>query len=422
MTFDLGATFAAMRIRNYLLYAIGQLISIGGLWMQTVAQSFLVLDLTGSGTALGYSVAARFGPIFVLGPWGGTVTDRTDRRRLLYLTQTASAALAVAFGVLVQTDAIRMWIVYTLAVALGFVNVFDSPARQSFIPELVPTSALQNAVILNSATVNLGRVVGGAFGGLAIAWTGLAIGFYLNAASFVVVVISLLMMRSDQIARPTPRQRKKGQVIAGLRYVRTTPEVLVPLLMTSVIGMLAWEFQISLPLIAERTFDGNASTFGTMLTFMGIGAVVGGLVAASRANSPARSLSISAIGWGVAITAAALAPSLWTEYAILLFVGYGSLTFNALNKTVIQLAAVPHMRGRVMALWALVWQGSTPIGGPIVGWVGEHLGARWSLLVGGLPTIAVGILAYPALNSIDARRLSDQQAVPAVAEDVVDDK
>jgi MFS family permease len=394
-------TFSAFANRNYSLFSAGQLISIGGQWTQTVAQSFLVLELTNSGTALGLSIAARYGPIFVLAPWAGTVIDRLDRRRLLYVTQVAAAAVAFAFGALVETGAIRMWMVYLLALALGVVNVFDIPARQAFISDLVPPEQLLNAVTLNSVLVNLGRVGGGAIGGLVVATAGLTLCFYLNGLSYIVVLATLLLMNAGSLTSPEPRPREKGEIRAGLRYVRSSPELLVPLAMTSVIGLLAWEFPISLPLLANRTFHGGAGTFGTMLALMGVGAVAGGLAAASRAYSGTRPLAVSAIGWGISITAAALAPTLVVAYVVLLFVGYGSLTFNSLNKTVLQLAAVPRMRGRVMALWALVWQGSTPIGGPLVGWVGQEWGARWSLLIGGIPTLAVGLLAYPVLARVD---------------------
>jgi MFS family permease len=403
MKVGLRTTFSAFANRNYSLFSIGQVISIAGQWAQTVAQSFLVLQLTNSGTALGLSVAARYGPIFVLAPWAGTVVDRLDRRRLLYATQVAAATVAFVFGILVQTGAIRMWMVYLLALALGTVNVFDIPARQAFISELVPAKKLLNAVTLNSVLVNLGRIGGGAVGGLAVATVGLALCFDLNGLSYIAVILTLLLMKADALVSPEPRPREKGEIRAGLRYVRSSPELLVPLAMTSVIGLLAWEFQISLPLLARRTFHGDAATFGTMLAVMGVGAAVGGLVAASRAYSGTRALAVSAIGWGISITVAALAPTLTTAYIVLLFVGYGSLTFNSLNKTVLQLAADPHMRGRVMALWALVWQGTTPIGGPLVGWIGQEYGARWSLLIGGIPTLAVGLLAYPVLVRVDHR-------------------
>ncbi|HUC27265.1 MAG TPA: MFS transporter [Streptosporangiaceae bacterium] len=321
-----------------------------------------------------------------------------------------SGVLALAFGLLVGTHAIQMWMVYLLALALGFVNVFDNPARQSLISELVPPELLRNAVTLNSVTVNMARVFGAASGGVIAAALGLALCFDLNAISFGAVVLSLALMSADQVLRAKRQLRERGQIRAGLAYVRTEPELLVPLLMVAIIGTLAWEFQISLPLVASRTFHGGVATYGAMTSVMGAGAVVGGLITASRNRVRRRGLAISAIGWGIAITAAALAPNMPAEYAAMVFVGYGSISFNSLAKTVLQLSSTAAMRGRVMALWAVAWLGSTPVGGPIVGWVGEELGARWSLIIGGIPTLAVGIVTYPTLARVDRRR-SERQAL-----------
>ena len=397
-------TFTSLSSPNYRLFFWGQLVSVGGTWMQTVAQSFLVLELTDSGTALGLATAARFLPIFLFGPWGGVVADRLDKRNVLYATQTMSGALALALGLLTGTHSIRMWMVYLLALALGFVNVFDNPARQSLIPELVPAAQLGNAVTLNSVTVNLARVFGAALGGGIAAVLGLALCFDLNAVSFGAVVISLLLMSPDQMYRSEREKREKGQIRAGLKYVRTEPELLVPLLMVAIIGALAWEFPISLPLLARSAFHGGAGTYGAMAAVMGAGAVIGGLITAPRTRIRRRGLAIAAAGWGIAITVAALAPNLPLEYAALLFVGYGSISFNSLAKTVLQLSAMPGMRGRVMSLWSVAWLGSTPVGGPLIGWIGQEFGGRWSLVVGGVPTLLVGIAAYPLLARVDARR------------------
>jgi MFS family permease len=401
--FELRNLIRSLGERNYRLYFCGQLVSVVGTWMQTVAQSFLVLHLTNSGTALGLATAARFLAMFLFGPIGGLAADRMDKRRVLYVTQTLSGLLAGVFAVLVATGTIRMWMVYVLALALGGVNVFDNPARQSFIPEMVQPEELSNAVALNSVSMNMARVFGAALGGVFVALLGLAACFALNGVSFVAVLVSLAMMRRADLypAQPVPRQT--GQVRAGLRYVRRTPELIVPLVMIAVIGTLAWEFQVTLPLMAHYTFHKGAATYGLMASVMGGGAVVGGLITASRPTPRARALAVAAIGWGVAILAAAVAPSLSWELAAMVFVGYSSITFNSMAKTALQLAAVPAMRGRVMALWAVAWLGSTPIGGPIVGWIAQEFSARWSLAVGGLPTVLIALAAWPALKRIDAR-------------------
>src|SRR5579875_1249494 len=374
-----GGTFASLRGRNYRLFFIGQVVSTSGTWMQTVAQGWLVLRLSHSGTDLGIITAARFLPMMVLAPWGGLVADRLDKRRILYLTQSLSGLLAAALAALDAAHLITLWMVGVIALALGFVNVFDNPTRQSFISELVPEADLANAITLNSVTINLARVLGA-------------------------VVVSLAMMRSDELFRAQPVPPQPGQVRAGLRYVRQSPELLVPLVMITVVGTLAWEFQVSLPLVAKDTFHGSAATYGAMLACMGAGAVVGGLATARFELATATGLGRSSIAWGLAILGAAVAPNLVVEYLVLLLVGYGSVSFNSRAKTTLQLAAAPSMRGRVMALWSVAWLGSTPVGGPIVGWAGQAFGARWSLVLGGVASLAAGLLAYRSLVGIDRRR------------------
>ena len=286
--------------------------------------------------------------------------------------------LAAIFAILAGTHVIQMWSVYLLALSLGFVNVFDNPARQSFISEMVPPDDLPNAVTLNSVSMNLARVFGAAVGGVLAAVLGLALCFACNAISFGAVLLSLAAMNGALLYPAKPVKKKPGQIRAGLRYVRETPELLIPLLMIALVGTLAWEFQVTLPLMASEVFGGGAASYGVMASVMGVGAVGGGLISAARSRPRARSLCVAAIGWGIAITAAAVAPTLPLELVALVFVGYGSITFNSYAKTTLQLAADPAMRGRVMALWGLAWLGSTPIGGPLVGWIAQEAGARWS--------------------------------------------
>jgi MFS family permease len=405
---------SSLRHRNYRLFFFGQLISVMGTWMESVAQSFLVLGLTHSGTQLGLTLAARFVPMLFFGPAGGLFADRRNKQRILYVTQTLAGLVSATFAILIVTGSIRLWMVYVLGLALGFVNVFDNPARQSFISEMVPPEDLANAVTLNSVAVNMARVLGAAVGGGIVAAVGVALCFGANALSFGAVLISLAMMRIVDLYPARPVRKEKGQIAAGLRYVRSSPELLIPLIMIAVVGTLAWEFQVSLPLMATKVLGGGAGAYGIMASVMGAGAVVGGLVSASRSNPTGRSLCLAAIGWGIAILVAALAPSMTVELVVMLFVGYGSITFNSYAKTVLQLASKPYMRGRVMALWGLAWLGSTPIGGPIVGWVGQEFGARWSLVIGAVPTILCGIVALPPLLAVD-RRLARRAAEAAAA-------
>jgi MFS family permease len=379
-----GPAFArvtsSLAVRNYRLYFWGQSISIAGTWMQTLALAFLVLRLDGSGTTLGFVAGARLLPFVLLGPYGGLIADRHDKRHLLYFTQTAQAAVAVAFALLIATGAITIPLVFGLSLALGCSTVFDNPARQSLIPELVPRGQLANAVTLNSVSLNLARVLGSAAGGALVAAVGLAACFALNAVSFIAVLISLALMRAGETEPSERPPREKGQVRAGLRYARRTPALFLPLVMVAVTGTLAYEFPITLPLLARGAFDGGAGAYGAMAATMAAGAVAGGLVAAARQSRRAETMALTAICWGLAILAAAAAPTFGWELVALVFVGYGSITFNSLVKTVLQLASSPAMRGRVMALWAIAWAGSTVVGGPLVGWIAQELGSRcrWS--------------------------------------------
>ncbi|MEW2521089.1 MFS transporter [Actinacidiphila alni] len=408
-----GRMLASLSVRNYRLYFWGYAVSVAGTWMQSLALAFLVLRLTGSGSDLGLATAARFLPFVVLGPVGGLIADRYDKRRLLYVTQSSSALIAVLFALLTALDVINVGMVIGLSLALGSLTVFDNPARQSLIGELVPREQLANAVTLNSVSVNLARVFGSAAGGALVAAVGLTTCFALNALSFAAVIASLAMMRTSEVDAARRPPRSKGQIREGLRYTRRTPALLLPLLMLTVTGMMAYEFPVTLPLVARGAFHGGAGTYGAMATLMAVGAVVGGLVSASRGNRRAVSLAWAGIGWGLAILAAAVAPNLGWELVALPFVGYAAITFNSLSKTAMQLAADPSMRGRVMALWAMAWGGTTVIGGPLVGWIAQQFGSRWSLVAGGVPTLALGLLMWPSLRRIDTAAASRATPAPA---------
>jgi len=411
----LARALSSLSVRNYRLYFWGYSISVAGTWMQTLALAFLVLHLTNSGTVLGITTAARYLPLVLFGPFGGLIADRYDKRRLLYLTQSSSAVVAVLFALLTALGWASVDTVVGLSLALGVLTVFDNPARQSLIAELVPRDRLANAVTLNSVSINLARVLGAAVGGALVAAAGLTTCFSLNAVSFVAVLVSLALMRGSELYPTARPPREKGQVRAGLRYAGRTPELLLPLVLITVTGTLAYEFPITLPLVARGAFHGGAGTYGLMAAVMAVGAVTGGLVTAARGGRRrAGTLAVAAVGWGVSILAAALAPDLGWELVALLFVGYGSISFNSLSKTALQLAADPAMRGRVMALWTMAWGGTTVVGGPLVGWAAEQFGSRWSLIVGGVPTVLLGLAMLPALRRID-RAAATRSAQPVTA-------
>jgi MFS family permease len=404
---------SSLSVRNYRLYFVGYSISVIGTWMQTLALALLVLQLSGSGSDLGIATGARFLPYVVVGPVAGLVADRYDKRRLLYLTQSSSAVIAVLFAVLTALHAIDVAGVVGLSLALGLLTVFDNPARQSLISELVPRDRLANAVTLNSVSVNLARVLGSAVGGALVAAVGLTMCFALNAVSFGAVIVNLALMRKSEMNAVDRPPRSRGQIRDGMRYVRRTPALALPLVMLTVTGMLAYEFPVTLPLVARGAFHGGAGTYGAMAALMAVGAVVGGLSIAGRGNRQRSGLlGVAGIGWGVAILAAALAPDLIGELVALPFVGYGAIAFNSLSKTAMQLSSVPAMRGRVMALWSMAWGGTTVVGGPLVGWVGQEFGSRWSLVVGGVPCVVLGLLMMPALRRMDRDAEGGAEAPP----------
>jgi MFS family permease len=364
--------------------------------MQSVAQGWLVLDLTGSGTAIGGVLALQFLPILLLGPLGGLAADRFDKRRVLLGTQVAAALLALTLGLLVLFEVVRLWMVYLLACGLGFVNLVDNPTRQAFIGEMVGPGDLTNAVSLNSVLVNLARVAGPAGAGALIVTLGLAPCFLINAGSYLAAIAALVLMNPARLRRSPPQPRRRGQLREGFRYVRRTPALLIPLLMMAVVGTLAYEFQVSLPLLARFTFGGDASTYGAMTALMGAGAVVGGLLTAAAGRRAPTALAAMALAFGAVQTAAAFSPTRAVALAAMVPLGAASIAFLALGNATLQLSSAPEMRGRVMALWAVAFLGSTPVGGPMIGWIGGF-DPRWALGVGGVATLACGALAWRPL-------------------------
>lgn len=389
--------FAALAVPNFRLYLAGQAVSLTGTWMQVVAQSWLVLQLSRSGTLLGLVAAAQFLPVLVLGPYGGLVADRAGKRRLLLGTQSALGALALVLGLLTVTHVIRLWMVFVLAVALGMVNAVDQPTRQTFVPEMVGRDRLQNAVSLNSVLTNAARAVGPAVAGVLIATAGVGVCFMANAASFAAVLAALARIRTVTLHPATPAGREPGQLRQGLRYVRGAPGLLVPLLMMALVGTLAYEFQVSLPLLARVSLHGGASTYGFLTAAMGAGAVAGGLVVAATARTGLLPFTIASAGFTASILAAALVPSLAGELAALTVTGFFSTAFMASGNTTLQLTADPQFRGRVMALWSVTFTGSTPVGGPIIGVVADDLGPRYGLGLGALACLAATLLGALAL-------------------------
>lgn len=395
-------TFQALSIPNYRRYISGQAVSLVGTWMQMAAQAWLVLTLTHSATTLGLIVALQTLPILLLGPYGGVVADRVDKRRLMVALQAMMGLQALALGLLTVTNVVTIWEIGALAVLLGLNNAFESPSRQSFMLEMVGEGSLRNAVSLNSVLVNVARSVGPAVAGVLIATVGEGVCFLLNSASFVAVIYSLSTLDRSSLRPSPPAARAPGQLREGLSYVRRTPELLVPLLMMALAGMLAYEFQVSLPVMAKQGLHVGAAGYGFMTAAMGVGAVLGGLLVAAVGRTGVRTLSFAAAAFGLLLALAALAPSLPVELIALALVGWASISFMATGNSTLQLAAEPTMRGRVMSLWFVAFQGSTPIGGPLVGWAMAAAGARAGLGLGAVTCLLVALLGVLAIRRLTA--------------------
>jgi MFS family permease len=388
------ATFSSLKVPNYRLYFTGQSISLAGTWMQMTAQSWLVLVLTHSSTRLGLVVALQTLPVLLLAPYGGVVADRVDKRKLMIVLQIAMGCQALVLGLLTVFGVVRFWEVCLLAVILGLNNAFENSARQAFVREMVGKTELRNAITLNSVTVNAARAVGPAIGGVLIATVGVGVCFLVNAASFVAVVTSLIIMNTAELRPSPPAQRARGQLREGLRYAARTPDIAIPLAMMGLVGLLAYEFQVSIPVLARETFHGGSEAYGFLTAAMGIGAVIGGLFTAARGRTGLRSMIIAGTGFGIAIIVCAFAPVIGLAYAAMLFVGWASVSFIAIGNSTIQLASDPSMRGRAIALWQVAFQGTTPIGGPLIGWIIAIANPRIGLAVGGLSCLAAAAGGY----------------------------
>ncbi len=398
-------TFSALANPNYRKYFVGQSISLIGTWMQTTAQAWLVLTLTNSASDLGYVIALQTLPVLILGPYGGVIADRVDKRRLMIVLQSLMGIQALVLGILTVTHVVRLWQIFLLAIILGLNNTFENPARQAFVLEMVGSDDLRNAVTLNSVIVNAARAVGPAVAGVLIATIGVGSCFFANAVSFVAVVFSLVVMNKETLDQSPPAERRRGQLREGLIYVRHNRRLLVPLVMMAMVGMFTYEFNVTLPVLAKHTFHGSSEVFGFMTAAMGIGAVLGGLVTAARGSTGVRPLIVAALGFGTATLLAALAPVLALALVALALVGWGSVSFLALGNSTLQLNSEASMRGRVMALWAVAFLGSTPIGGPTIGWIIRATNPRVGLLVGAITCFVAAGVGTLARRHFIARRV-----------------
>jgi MFS family permease len=396
----LNRTFLSLGVPNYRRYFAGQVISLSGNWMQTVAEMWLVVKLTGSGTAVGLTAALQFLPILVFGAMGGVIADRMSKRRLLVITQTLMAVPALTLWALTIGGQIEVWMVFALVFVRGAVNAIDNPARQSFVTELVGPERTVNAVALNSVIVHSARIVGPAGAGVVIALLGVGPCFLINSLSFGAMIVALWGMNPRELDSPKLALRRRGDLRSGLAYVWHTPALLIPLAMMAVVGTLSYNFQILLPLLADFTWHGTATTYALLTTSMGVGSVLGALAAGARGRVDSRLLVWAAAAFGLFELAAAAAPTLPLQVAALVPLGMVTVTFAAGVNSTLQLAVEPHMRGRVMALYSVVFLGSTPIGAPLVGWLAGELGPRAGLVVGAVAALVAAAGARAAFSRV----------------------
>jgi MFS family permease len=392
--------FSSLRIRNYRLYAAGQVISNTGTWMQRVAQDWLVLELThGSGTALGIATGLQFLPLLLFSLWGGAIADRYSKRHILMATQATMGGLALILGVLSLTGVVQIWHVYALAFALGLVSVVDNPTRQTFAAEMVGRADMPNAIALNSAIFNLARILGPAVAGVVISLAGTPIAFVVNAGSYGAVLAGLALMRPAELRPVEPTPRAKGQVREGLAYVKARPSLWMPMLLIFFVATFGMNFQVTTALMSREVFHTGAGAFGVASAVFAVGALAGALLAARRRRPSAGLLVVTAAVFGVLEAVTALMPGYWSFLVLLVPTGLALLTFSTAANSATQLGTAPEMRGRVMGLYLLVFLGGTPLGAPLVGWVAEQFGPRMSLLAGG----AVSVLAAVAVAAMLSR-------------------
>ena len=395
-----GPMFAALAVPNFRRYVSGQSLSLIGTWVETVAQALLVLELTHSGIILGLTTAARYAPILLLSPYAGLLVDRYPKRRVLLGTQIGLGLVSATLGAAVLTGDVRLWQVVVLAVLFGIISAVDNPARQAFVQEVVGRDLVRNAVTLNTTSVNVARVIGPTVAAVLVATVGIGWCFVVNAASFGFVVASLLALDVRGLHPVAPVPRGRGQLRAGLRYAARVPAIIRPLLMMALVGTFTFEFEVSLPLLAETTFHGTSTTYSWLIGALGAGAVVGGLYAARSARIGVTRLTGAALGYAIAVGLLAAAPTLVTAVVACVVVGVASVMFLTTGNATIQLASDPQYRGRVTALWSMALVGTTPIGSPIIGALSDVAGPRYALALGAAACLAAIIIGrWPARSN-----------------------
>lgn len=393
-------TVSSLKNTDYRLYFIGSGISSIGMYVQTTAQAWIVLKLTNSGVALGIVLALQFLPYLIFSPIGGLLVDRYSKHKIIFITSILSAILAIVMGMLVLTDTIALWMIYLLALLLGLVGVIENPARHALISEIVKNEDLLNAVTLNSIQYNLARVIGPIIAGALILTLGIYICFFVNALSFIAVIICLLMMAKIPINSSKSIENKKGQITEAFNYSRKNPVIFHILFMMAIIGTLTYEFHVTLPMLAEFVFNGSAKSYALLTAAFGFGAVIGGVYTAGMKKIDMPKLVFVSIMFGIFIIITASAANFIFALISLIFCGFFSIMFSSIGRTMLQLETKPNMRGRVLSFWNIMLLGSTVIGAPIIGFIGQYFGARLALATSGFAAIIASIIGVFILNEV----------------------
>jgi MFS family permease len=402
---------AALAVSNFRRYVTGQGLSLIGTWVETIAQGLLVLQLTHSGFLLGLATAARYAPILLLSSYAGLLVDRLNKRRVLLATQVGLSTVSFVLGLAVLSGEVQLWQVIALALVFGTFSAVDNPARQAFVSELVGESLVRNAVTLNAIFVNVARVIGPTIAAVVIEAVGIGWCFMINAASFLAVIGSLFVLNVEQLHPTTPTPRGRGQLRDGFRYAAGIPEIIRPLVMMALIGICAFEFEVSFPLLANKTFQGGARAYSWLFGAFGMGAVIGGIYAVGRPGTGVVRLGRISFCYAAAMLALAAAPILWAAVGASALVGVATILFLTTGNSTVQLASDPHYRGRVMALWSSALVGSTPIGAPVVGAVSDALDPRAAIALGALGCIAAGAVGLTGPGKLLPERNAQRDAV-----------
>jgi MFS family permease len=408
------ATFASLHNRNFRLFFSGQTMSMVGTWTQKITQAWLVLELTDSGTLLGLTLAVQALPTLLFSAWGGLLADRLNKRRILLCTQAVSILPPAVLGVLTATGNVSLWMVFVMAGVIGTVEALDKPARQTILAEIVGREHLTNALTLNNITINAGKLIGPAIAGVLIAGVGMAASFFVNAASFGAVLVALAFVRVDQLEPTVLAVRSKGQVREGLNYVRTHPRLAGPLILLTVTGLLAWEWTVTLPLLARDVYDGDAQTVSSMFIAMGSGAIIGVLAIAGALRATTRRLIVASLAFSALLVSAAVAPNIQVTLILLFLLGCAGVAYRVITTSLAQLESEPSMRGRTMSLFIIAIGGTSPVSAPLLGWLCETVGVRATLVIGGIGSAVVALAVMAYMSSHDPERVTataEQNAV-----------